>query len=142
MRADIKTHISNCKTCFRNSPAKREAQHPGLSIPMEDLSAMDWLSCGLCEIKDYKGKQNNLMIVDQYSSFVRAYKLGSTKTKSVIHSLEDFIETYYGPPILLTLDRGPQFGGTNKAIKAWAEEAGINHELSSVYSPQSNSEAE
>ena len=40
------------------------------------------------------------------------------------------------------MDRGPQFGGTNKAIKAWAEEAGINHELSSAYSPQSNGEAE
>ena len=40
------------------------------------------------------------------------------------------------------MDGGPQFGGTNKTIKAWAEEAGINHELSSAYSPQSNGEAE
>ena len=68
--------------------------------------------------------------------------MGSTKTKSIIHSLEDFIETYYRPPLLLTTDGGPQFGGTNKAIKVWAEESWINHELSSAYSPQPNGETE
>ena len=90
------------------------AQHPGLTIPLEDLSAMDWLCYELCEIKDDKGKkQNYQVIVDQYSSFVRAYKLGSTKRKSVIHSLEDFIKNYYGLPLLLTTGGGPQFGGAN-----------------------------
>ena len=82
------------------------------------------------------------MIVNRYSSFVRAYKLGSTKTKNVIRSLEEFIEGYYGPPLLLTTDGGPQFGRANKAIKEWALEAGINHKLSSAYHPQSNREAE
>ena len=143
MRGDIKTHISYCKTCFENNPAKTEAQHPGLTILMEDLSPMDWLCCDLCEMKDKKGKkQDYLIIVDRYSSFVRAYKLGSTKTKNVIKSLEEFIEGYYGPPLLLTTDGGPQFGQTNNAIKKWASNAGINHELSSAYFPQSNGEAE
>ncbi len=67
---------------------------------MEDLSAMDWLCCDLCEIKDSKGKkQDYLVVVGRYSSFMRAYKLGSTKTKNVIKSLEEFIENYYGPPL-------------------------------------------
>ena len=57
------------------------------------------------------------MIVDRFSAFVRAYKLFSTKTKNIIASLEDFIETYYGPPLLLTTDGGPQFGAANSAIK-------------------------
>ena len=83
MRSDIKTHVSNCRTCFKNNPAKTEVQRPGLSINMEDLSAMDWLCCDLCEIKDKKGKkQDYLVIVDRYSSFVWAYKSGSTKTKT------------------------------------------------------------
>ena len=82
------------------------------------------------------------MIVDRYSSFVRGYKLGSTKTKNVIKSLKEFIKGYYGPPLLLPTDGGPQFGRTNNAIKKWASSAGINHELSSAYSPQSNGEAE
>ena len=137
MRSDIKIHISN------RNPAKTEAQHPGLTIPMEDLSPMDWLCCDLCKIRDKKGKkQDYLVIVDRYSSFVRAYKLGSMKTKNVIRSLEEFIEGYYGPPLLLTTDGGPQFGRANKAIKEWALEAGINHELSSAYHPKSNGEAE
>merc|ERR1711873_19476 len=110
---------------------------------MEDLSAMDWLCSNLCEIKDKSGKkQNYLVIVDRYSSFVRAYKLGSTKIKNVILSLEEFIENYYGPPLLLTTDGGPQIKRTNNAIRAWDASAGINHELSSAYSPQSNGEAE
>ena len=86
MRSDIKIHISNCKTCFANNLAKTEAQHPRLTIPMEDLSPMDWLCCDLCEIRDKKGKkQDYLVIVDRHSSFVTAYKLGSTKTKNVIN---------------------------------------------------------
>ena len=72
MQGDIKTLISNCKTCFKNNPAKTEAQHPGLTILMEDLSPMDWLCCDLCEIRDKKGKkQDYLVIVDRYSLFVR-----------------------------------------------------------------------
>ena len=81
-----------------------------MRIPLEDLSLMDWLCCDLCEVKDKKGKkQDYLMIVDRYSSFVRAFNLGSTKTQNVIRVLEEFFKTYYGPPLLLTTDGGPQF---------------------------------
>ena len=59
-----------------------------------------------------------------------------------MRSLEEFIENYYGPPLLLTTDGGPQFKRTNNAIRAWASSAEINHQLSSAYSPQSNGEAE
>ena len=118
MRKEIKEHVSNCKTCFQNSPAKTEAVHPGLAIKMEDLSAMDWICCDLCEIKDKQGKKHDyIVIVDRYSAFVRAYKLKSTKTKTVIKALEEFIEMYYGPPLLLTTDGGPQFKDANKAIR-------------------------
>ena len=44
--------------------------------------------------------------------------------------------------MLLTTDGGPQFGAANSAIKEWAQETGINHDLSAAYSPQSNGEAE
>ena len=124
MRVDIKTHVSNCRTCFENSPAKTEAQHPGLRIPLSDLSPMDWICCDLCEVKDKKGKkQDYLVIVDRYSSFVRAFLLGLTRTKNVIRELEEYIETYYGPPLLLTTDGGPQFSRSNNAIREWARNA-------------------
>ena len=42
----------------------------------------------------------------------------------------------------MTTDGGPQFGRANNAIKKWAAEAGINHNLASAYSPQSNGEVE
>ena len=118
MRSEIKTHISNCRTCFENSPAKPDAQHPGLMIPLSDLSPMDWICCDLCEIKDKKGKkQDYLVVVDRYSSFVRAFQLESTRTKNVIRALEEYIEVYYGPPLLMTTDGGPQFAHSNNAIR-------------------------
>ena len=124
VRVEIKTHVSNCRTCFENSLAKTEAQHPGLTIPLSDLSQMDWICCDLCDVKDKKGKkQDYLVIVDRYSSFVRAFSLGLTRTKNVILALEEFIETYYGPPLLLTTDRGPQFSRSNNAIRKWATDA-------------------
>ena len=63
------------------------------------------------------------MIVDRYSSFIRAFLLGSTRTKNVIRALEEYIETYYGPPLLLTTDGGPQFSRSNNAIREWARNA-------------------
>ena len=110
MRLDIKTHILNCRTCFENSLAKTKAQHPGLRIPLANLLPINFICCNLCEVKDKKGKkQDYLVIVDRYLSFMRAFNLGSTKTKKVIQALEEFIERYYGPPLLLTTDGGPQF---------------------------------
>lgn len=104
---------------------------------------MDWLSTDLMEIKDKTGKKSNyLIIVDRASAFARAYNLQGTKTKNIITFLEEFVETYYGPLLLLTSDGGPQFGAANRAITEWVNKTGINHELSSSYSPQSNREAE
>ena len=104
---------------------------------------MDWLSTDLMEVKDKTGKKSSyLIIVDRASAFVRAYKLTGTKTKNIISSLEEFVEVYYGPPLLLTSDGGPQFNAANRAITDWANDTGINHDLSATYSPQSNGEAE
>ena len=95
------------------------------------------------EIKDKSGKKSSyLIIVNRASAFVRAYNLPGRKTKNIIASLEEFMEVYYGPPLLLTSDGGPQFGAANKAITEWANETGINIDLSAAYSPQSNREAE
>ena len=69
---------------------------------------MDWISTDLMEVKDKKGKKSHFIIfVDRSSAFVRAYKLAGTKTMNIISSLEDFVEVYYGPPLLLTSDGGP-----------------------------------
>ena len=141
MRSDIKTHISICKTCFEKSPATSEAQHPGLMIPLSDLSPMDWICCDLCEIKDKKGKkQDYLVVVHRYSSFVRAFQLGSTRTKNVIRALEEYIEVYYGPPLLMTTDGGPQFARSNNAIREWATSCRLRtrHSRTERWNRQSN----
>ena len=101
MKQQIKQHIANCKICFTQKPSKSEAKHSGLSIPLEDLSPMDWLSTDLMEVKDKKGKKSSyLIIVDRSSAFIRAYKLAGTRTKNIVSSLEEFVEVYYGPPLI------------------------------------------
>ena len=40
MKQEKKQHISNCRTCFKHKPAKTEAKHSRLAIPMEDFSPM------------------------------------------------------------------------------------------------------
>ena len=87
-------------------------------------------------------KSSYLVIVDRASAFVRAYNLPGTKTKNIIASLEEFVDVYFRPPLLLTSDGGPQFNTANNAITDWANETGINHNLSAAYSPQSNGEVE
>ena len=95
------------------------------------------------EIKDKSGKKSSYLIkVDRASAFVRAYNLPGTKTKNIIATLEEFVEVYYGPPLLLTSDGGPQFSAANKAITDSSNETGINHNLLAAYFPQSNGEVE
>ena len=124
-------------------PSKSQARATGLSIPLQGLKPMDWLSTDLAEKKLSNGKKVLfLIIVDRSSGFIRAYQLKGTKTRNVIEALQDFNDTYIGPPYWLTLDGGPQFARANAAIKKWAEEASILHTLSAAFNPEGNGEAE
>ena len=66
--------------------------------------------------------------------------MAGTKTKNIISSLEEFVEVYYGPPLLLTSDGGPQFAAsiTSKFLRNY----GVHHRLSSVSYARSNGRAE
>ena len=104
---------------------------------------MDWLSTDITEKKLFNGnKVHFFIIVDRASGFIRAYLLKGTKTRNIINALQDFIDTYVGPPYWLTSDGGPQFASANAAIKKWAEEASILHTISAAFNPEGNGEAE
>ena len=81
-------------------------------------------------------------IIDRASSFLRVYQLRGTKTRNIIACLQDYNDTYCGPPYWLMSDKGPQFAGANAAIKSWCEEASILHTLSAAFNPEGNREAE
>ena len=83
-----------------------------------------------------------MLIVDRASGFIKVYQLKGTKTCNVIEALQEFNDTYVGPPYWLTSDGGPQFAGANAAIKKWAEEASILYTLSAAFNPEGNGEAE
>ena len=60
---------------------------------------MDWLSTNIAQKTLSNGKKVNfLIIVDRASGFIRVYQLRGTKTRNVIEALQDFNDTYVGPP--------------------------------------------
>ena len=80
-------------------PSKSQARASGLNIPLQGLNPMDWLSTDLAEKKLSNGKKVHfLIIVDRASGFIRAYQLKGTKTRNVIEALQDFNDSYIGPP--------------------------------------------
>ena len=104
---------------------------------------MDWVSTDLAQKVLSNGRKVNfLIIVDRASGFLRVYQLRGTKTRNVIDALQDYNDTYCGPPYWLSSDGGPQFAGANAAIKKWAEEASIKHTISAAFNPEGNGEAE
>ena len=113
----IHSYVNACKTCLTHKPSKSEAGQRVLSIPIDDLSPMDWISTDLMEIKDAKGKKMHfIVIVDRSLGFISAYKLTGTKTKHIVQALQEFVFCYYGPPLYLISDGGPQFQAANKTI--------------------------
>ena len=99
IRKDVKAHIDSCMKCTELMPSKSQARASGKNIPLQGLNPMDWLSTDICEKKLSNGKKAYfLIIVDQASGFIRAYLLKGTKTRNIIHTLQDFIDTYVGPP--------------------------------------------
>ena len=91
-------------------PSKSQARSSGLNIPLENLQPMDWVSTDLAQKTLSNGKKVNfLIIVDRASGFLRVYQLRGTKTRYVIDALQDYNDTYCGPPYWLMSDGGPQF---------------------------------
>ena len=117
MREAIKTHVGDCKSCFKLMPSKSETPMTGLSVPLSSQKPMDWLCTDICEkTLSNSGKKRFLCIVDKASSFIVAYELRGTQTKNIVTALQSFIEMYYGPPYILTLDSRPQFSPADAAI--------------------------
>ena len=73
MAEDVKSHVNVCKTYFTHKPSKSEAGQRGLSIPIDDLSPMDWISTDFMEIEDSKGKKMYFLVIgDRSSGFISA----------------------------------------------------------------------
>ena len=108
IRKDVKAHVDQCKLCTELMPSKSQARSSGLNIPIESLKPMDWLSTDLAvKTLSNSKKVNFLLIVDRASGFIKVYQLRGTKTRNVIEALQEFNDTYVGPPYWLTSDGGP-----------------------------------
>ena len=80
-------------------PSKSQARSSGLNIPIESLQPMDWVSTDLAQNVLSKGRKVNFqVIVDRAIAFLRVYQFKGTKTRNVIDALQDYNDTYCGPP--------------------------------------------
>lgn len=76
--------------------------------------------------------------VDYFTKWVEAKAVRSIKTKYVISFLWKNIITWFGVPMSIVFDNGPQFETTN--LKTWLTDEGITHCFASVGRPQANSQ--
>ena len=91
MKQQVKEHVDKYQNCFAHKPSKSEALHRGLSIPLEDISPMDWLATDLMELKVKDKKMHLIVIVDRSSGFVTDFQLSGTKTCHLIAALQQFV---------------------------------------------------
>ncbi|XP_065199099.1 uncharacterized protein K02A2.6-like [Sycon ciliatum] len=130
---DIELLVSSCSHCqaLAKAPSK-DASHPWV-YPTE---AFERVHVDFAEFNN----QQYLVIVDAYSKWIDAYKLGSTATtQQTIDSLVTFIATF-GIPKTLVSDNGPQF--TSHQFQRFCRESGIVHKCTPPYHPASNGQVE
>ena len=82
--------------------------------------------------------QNYLVIADMATRYIFAHQTDNLYTKTVIHILEDIINTFGRPDII----RCDNAGSFKKTFQTWAEQEGININQSSPKNSESNGLAE
>ena len=81
----MKLYMDKCQKCLELMPSKSQARASGLTIPIENLQPMDWISTDLAQKVLSNGKKVNfLVIVDRAIGFLSVYQLRGTKTHTVI----------------------------------------------------------
>lgn len=133
MRNEVKQMIESCPTCQKYRPAQRAE-----SLRSHDIIAIPWLKVG-SDIFELNG-QSYLLLVDYYSKFVEVEKLSGNTTSTKIINIMKSIFARFGVPQILVTDGGPQY--TSENFKAFSEQWGFKHILTSPYNSQSNGMAE
>ena len=119
-------HLGVAKMSSANKPREEMLQHG--EFPTRLMSQI------YLNIFFYRGQQY-LHVMDLYSSFIFTRKMRCTpSTEMMTRTLESIFETF-GFPELIFSDSGPQM---RAPFTSWAEQLGIEHQVSSTYFASSN----
>ena len=136
MKRYIKQHISMCFECLVNKTPSGKQQ--GVLHPIKPgkrpfaIVHLDHLGPF---VKSSKGNVHLLVLVDNFTRFVRLYPTKSTSVRYVLKFLEEFIDDF-GLPERIISDRGSCF--TSHAFEDFCQANGIKQTLTSTQRAQGN----
>ncbi|GKV35525.1 hypothetical protein SLEP1_g43782 [Rubroshorea leprosula] len=140
MVEDAQNYVKKCPTCQFNAD--------DIHIPREMLSSLtspwpfaQWGVDLLGPFIKGKGGCTFLVVaVDYFTKWIEAKPLSTTTEKKIEEFLFNSILCKFGIPKRIIADNGPQFRAT--ALRSFCNDYGIELALTSVYTPQSNGQAE
>ncbi|GKV19333.1 hypothetical protein SLEP1_g29611 [Rubroshorea leprosula] len=140
MVEDAQNYVKKCPTCQFNAD--------DIHMLGEMLSSLSspwpfaqWGVDVLGPFVKGKGGCTYLVVaVDYFTKWIEAKPLSTTTEKKVEEFLFNFILCRFGIPKRIIADNGPQFRAT--ALRSFYNDYGIELSLTSVYTPQSNGQAE
>ena len=124
----------NCEACKQLQTSQPEGRFRLDKISLTELEPMSIIHIDLFQFK----KKDYLSMRDQVSTFTWFSHLPTTDMSKVLDEL-DHIQDLFGRITKLVSDQGPQF---QTKFTAYCRKKNIQSELSSVYSPSSNSHSE
>ncbi|GKV04877.1 hypothetical protein SLEP1_g16974 [Rubroshorea leprosula] len=140
MVEDTQSYVKKCPTCQFNAD---EIHMPGemLSSLSSPYPFAQWGVDLLGRFVKGKGGCTYLVVaVDYFTKLIEAKPLSTTTEKKIEEFLFNSILCRFGIPKRINADNGPQFRAT--ALRSLCNDYGIELALTSVYTPQSNGQAE
>ncbi|GLT84992.1 hypothetical protein SLE2022_031950 [Rubroshorea leprosula] len=140
MIEDAQNYVKKCLTCQFNAD--------DIHMPEEMLSSLSspwpfaqWGVDLLGPFVKGKGSCTYLVVaVDYFTKWIEAKPLSTTTEKKIEEFLFNSILCRFGIPKHIIADNGPQFRAV--ALRSFCSDYGIELALTSVYTPQSNGQAE
>ena len=138
LKVDVKKFVKECVTC-QQFKAARGLQQQWQELPSVE-QPMDRVSIDVTDMGNATpGSRYVLTVIDHFSRFVNFYPLTSRTSDNIIRKLDDLVNSYGSPRILLT-DNAREF--CSGALEEWCEENGIRLVHSTPYHPRGNSISE
>ena len=134
MASDIKRWITTCVACQKNKII-RHVRTPANFIAMPG-ARFQHIHIDLIDLPPSNGYSHALTIVDRFTRWPEAIPVADTSTSTLCSALMYHWVSRFGPPLLMTSDRGCQF--TSALWSHMSERLGIRLSATTAYHPQAN----
>lgn len=107
LRKDVYRWAKQCVPCQRSKVNRHNRAELGnFNIPD---GRFDHIHIDLIKLPESQGFENCLTVIDRYTRWPQAIPVSNTKAATVARALYDGWVAYFGTPLTITSDQGPQF---------------------------------